>query len=78
MKSRGMFGAHHSVETLDAELQVRLFGAFGHTSTMPQPSADGAHGAAGNLHDESRSGSGALLDAVVVNAALVAHGAFAE
>ena len=34
--------------------------------------------ATGDFHDESRSSSGALFDAVVVNAALIAHGAFRD
>lgn len=79
MKSREMFAAHHRVEARDAEGEVSLFGDVRPLVHDAHTATDGArHMAAGDFHDESRRSSGALFDAVVVNAALIAHGAFRD
>lgn len=50
-------GAHHSLETLHAELQVRLLAGSGpHINDAAAVFANAGNGAAGNLDDERRSG----------------------
>ena len=72
-------GAHHGAETRDAELQLRGGAGLGpHVDDALVVGRGGAYGAAGNLHDEGRGGGGTHLDAMVVHAALIAHGAFAD
>ena len=72
-------GAHHGLEALHAELQVRLLAGSGpRVNNATAVFANAGNGAAGNLDDERRSGGRAHLDVMVVDATLVAHGALAE
>ena len=72
-------GAHHGLEALHAELQVRLLAGSGpRVNNAAAIFANAGNGTAGNLDDERRSGGRAHLDVMVVDAALVAHGALAE
>ena len=75
----GDLSAHHAIEAIDAELQMRLFRLYWpYVDDAVFISFGVAYGAARNSSDKGGGGGRALFDAMIVYATLVAHRAFRD